>query len=69
MTRRSWTFRTAATTVAFAAAAATFSAAGVAQADSPSRPEAVDRHDPSPDKTTRSHDLKGPLSDTPGRPA
>lgn len=29
-----------------------------------SRPEAVDRHDPSPDKTTRSHDLKGPLSDT-----
>ncbi|MFF9099059.1 immune inhibitor A domain-containing protein [Streptomyces rubrogriseus] len=64
MTRRSWTFRTAATTVAFAAAAATFSAAGVAQADSPSRPEAVDRHDPSPDKTTRSHDLKGPLSDT-----
>nr|WP_167307407.1 immune inhibitor A domain-containing protein [Streptomyces tendae] len=64
VTRRSWTFRTAATTVAFAAAAATFSAAGVAQADSPSRPEAVDRHDPSPDKTTRSHDLKGPLSDT-----
>ncbi|GHA47579.1 protease [Streptomyces anthocyanicus] len=24
----------------------------------------MDRHDPSPDKTTRSHDLKGPLSDT-----
>ncbi|MFF4471173.1 immune inhibitor A domain-containing protein [Streptomyces sp. NPDC001599] len=64
MTRRSWTFRTAATTVALAAATATMSAAGVAQADSPSRPEAVDRHDPSPDKTTRSHDLKGPLSDT-----
>ncbi|AXL88913.1 protease [Streptomyces sp. CB09001] len=64
MTRRSWTFRTAATTVALAAATATLSAAGVAQADSPSRPEAVDRHDPSPDKTTRSHDLKGPLSDT-----
>ncbi|KOT94163.1 protease [Streptomyces sp. NRRL F-4707] len=61
---RSWKFRTAATTVAFAAAAATFSAAGVAQADSPSRPEAVNRHDPSPEKTTRSHDLKGPLSDT-----
>jgi immune inhibitor A len=36
----------------------------VAQADSPSRPEAVNRHDPGPDKTTRSHDLKGPLSDT-----
>ncbi|MET8669455.1 immune inhibitor A domain-containing protein [Streptomyces tendae] len=64
MTRRSWTFRTAATTVALAAATATLSAAGVAQADSPSRPEAVNRHDPSPDKTTRSHDLKGPLSDT-----
>ncbi|MGW5569263.1 immune inhibitor A domain-containing protein [Streptomyces tendae] len=64
MTSRSWTFRTAATTVALAAATATLSAAGVAQADSPSRPEAVNRHDPSPDKTTRSHDLKGPLSDT-----
>ncbi|MEU5143326.1 immune inhibitor A domain-containing protein [Streptomyces sp. NPDC021139] len=64
MTRRSWTFRTAATTVALAAATATLSAAGVAQADSPSRPEAVNRHDPSPDKTARSHDLKGPLSDT-----
>ncbi|MEU5626385.1 immune inhibitor A domain-containing protein [Streptomyces tendae] len=64
MTRRSWTFRTAATTVALAAATATLSAAGVAQADSPSRPEAVNRHDPSPDRTTRSHDLKGPLSDT-----
>ncbi|OMI89329.1 protease [Streptomyces sp. M1013] len=64
MTRRSWTFRTAATTVALAAATATLSAAGVAQADSPSRPEAVNRHDPSPDKTVRSHDLKGPLSDT-----
>ncbi|GAA2600500.1 MULTISPECIES: immune inhibitor A domain-containing protein [Streptomyces] len=64
MTRRSWTFRTAATTVALAAATATLSAAGVAQADSPSRPDAVNRHDPSPDKTTRSHDLKGPLSDT-----
>ncbi|GHA69448.1 protease [Streptomyces tendae] len=64
MTRRSWTFRTAATTVALAAATATLSAAGVAQADSPSRPDAVNRRDPSPDKTTRSHDLKGPLSDT-----
>jgi immune inhibitor A len=64
VTRRSWTFRTAATTVALAAATATLSAAGVAQADSPSRPEAVNRHDPGPDKTTRSHDLKGPLSDT-----
>ncbi|MCQ4198151.1 MULTISPECIES: immune inhibitor A domain-containing protein [Streptomyces] len=64
MTSRSWTFRTAATTVALAAATATLSAAGVAQADSPSRPDAVNRQDPSPDKTGRSHDLKGPLSDT-----
>ncbi|MFE5600071.1 immune inhibitor A domain-containing protein [Streptomyces coelicoflavus] len=64
MTRRPWTFRTAATTIALATATATLSAAGVAQADSPSRPEAVNRHDPSPDKTARSHDLKGPLSDT-----
>jgi immune inhibitor A len=64
VTRRPWTFRTAATTIALATATATLSAAGVAQADSPSRPEAVNRHDPSPDKTARSHDLKGPLSDT-----
>ncbi|MFC9470344.1 immune inhibitor A domain-containing protein [Streptomyces coelicoflavus] len=64
MTRRPWMFRTAATTIALATATATLSAAGVAQADSPSRPEAVNRHDPSPDKTARSHDLKGPLSDT-----
>ncbi|MFG2679048.1 immune inhibitor A domain-containing protein [Streptomyces sp. NPDC048392] len=64
MTRRSWTFRTAATTVALAAATATLSAAGVAQADAPARPEAVDRHDPDPAKGADSHDLKGPLSDT-----
>lgn len=64
MTSRSWTFRTAATTVALAAATATLSAAGVAQADSPARPEAVDRHDPHPAKGQDSHDLKGPLSET-----
>ncbi|MFH8972936.1 immune inhibitor A domain-containing protein [Streptomyces sp. NPDC017890] len=64
MTSRSWTFRTAATTVALAAATATLSAAGVAQADSPARPEAVDRHDPHPAKGMDSHDLKGPMSDT-----
>ncbi|MEU9518132.1 immune inhibitor A domain-containing protein [Streptomyces sp. NPDC048224] len=64
MTSRSWTFRAAATTVALAAATATLSAAGVAQADSPARPEAVDRHDPAPAKGTDSHDLKGPLSET-----
>ncbi|MFE0802294.1 immune inhibitor A domain-containing protein [Streptomyces sp. NPDC058812] len=64
MTSRSWKFRTAATTVALAAATATLSAAGVAQADSPARPEAVDRHDPHPAKGMDSHDLKGPMSDT-----
>ncbi|MEU3897937.1 immune inhibitor A domain-containing protein [Streptomyces sp. NPDC045251] len=64
MTRRSWTFRTAATTVALAAATATLSAAGVAQADAPAKPEAVDRHDPHPAKDMHSHDLKGPMSDT-----
>ncbi len=64
MTSRPWTFRAAATAVALAAATATLSAAGVAQADSPARPEAVDRHDPHPGKGTDSHDLKGPLSDT-----
>ncbi|MFJ8144908.1 immune inhibitor A domain-containing protein [Streptomyces sp. NPDC096048] len=64
MTSRSWKFRTAATTVALAAATATLSAAGVAQADSPARPQAVDRHDPHPEKGMDSHDLKGPLSDT-----
>ncbi|WP_217144087.1 immune inhibitor A domain-containing protein [Streptomyces sp. AC627_RSS907] len=64
MTSRSWTFRTAATTVALAAATATLSAAGVAQADSPARPEAVDRHDPHPEKGSHSHDLEGPLSKT-----
>lgn len=64
MTSRSWTLRTAATTVALAAAVATLSAAGVAQADSPARPDAVDRHDPDPAKGTDSHNLKGPLSDT-----
>ncbi|MGW7278146.1 immune inhibitor A domain-containing protein [Streptomyces sp. NPDC054844] len=64
MTSRSWKFRTAATTVALAAATATLSAAGVAQADSPARPEAVDRHDPHPAKGMDSHDLKGPMSET-----
>ncbi|GAA0651235.1 immune inhibitor A [Streptomyces thermocarboxydovorans] len=64
MTSRPWTFRAAATAVALATATATLSAAGVAQADSPARPPAVDRHDPHPAKGTDSHDLKGPLSDT-----
>ncbi|GAA4821648.1 immune inhibitor A domain-containing protein [Streptomyces ziwulingensis] len=64
MTGRSWTFRAAATTVAFAAAAATLSAATVAQADSPARPGAVDRHDPDPAKGTDEHNLDGPLSRT-----
>ncbi|GAA1414026.1 immune inhibitor A [Streptomyces thermospinosisporus] len=64
MTSRPWTFRAAATAVALATATATLSAAGIAQADSPARPQTVDRHDPHPAKGTDSHDLKGPLSDT-----
>ncbi|WP_371671138.1 immune inhibitor A [Streptomyces sp. NBC_00289] len=65
MTGRSWTFRTAATVVALAAASATFSAFAVAQAaDGGSAASAtVDRHDPQPVKTKK-HDLDGPLTKT-----
>ncbi|MEG3630049.1 immune inhibitor A domain-containing protein [Streptomyces poriticola] len=69
MTRRPWTFRAAATAVALAAAGATLSAAGVAQADAPARPQAVssdghDGHDPHPAKDNHAHDLDGPMSKT-----
>ncbi len=64
MTSRPWTLRAAATAVAIAAAGATLSAAGVAQADVPVRPEAVDRQDPHPAKDGHGHDLEGPLSKT-----
>ncbi|MBD0420799.1 immune inhibitor A [Streptomyces sp. TRM S81-3] len=64
MTRRSRTFRTAATAVALAAATATLSTATAAQADSPARPAAAEGHDPHPAKGMDSHDLEGPLSRT-----
>ncbi|MFF0084576.1 immune inhibitor A domain-containing protein [Streptomyces canus] len=65
MTDRSWTFRTAATIVALAAASATFSTFAVAQAaDSTStKASAVDRNDPQPAKA-REHDFDGPLTKT-----
>ncbi|MFF8971571.1 immune inhibitor A domain-containing protein [Streptomyces sp. NPDC014995] len=65
MTSRSWTFRTAATVVALAAASATFSTFAVAQAadSAPAKAPAVDRHDPQPAKA-HEHDFDGPLSKT-----
>ncbi|MFH8500089.1 immune inhibitor A domain-containing protein [Streptomyces coeruleorubidus] len=65
MTSRPWTFRAAAIGVALAAATATVSAYGVAQADDTSAPRSttVDRHDPA-DRHHGEHDLEGPLSKT-----
>ncbi|MET7735108.1 immune inhibitor A domain-containing protein [Streptomyces sp. NPDC005402] len=64
MTDRSWTFRTAATVVAIAAASATFSTFAVAQAaDNSAGTSAVDRQDPQPAKA-REHDFDGPLTKT-----
>ncbi|MEU0453093.1 immune inhibitor A domain-containing protein [Streptomyces sp. NPDC006129] len=66
MTSRPWTFRAAAIGVALAAATATLSAYGVAQADdhtSAPRPATVDRRDPA-DHQHDEHDLEGPLSKT-----
>ncbi|WP_416975744.1 immune inhibitor A domain-containing protein [Streptomyces sp. 4F14] len=65
MTSRSWTFRTAAITVALAAASATFSTFAVAQAadNGPAAAPAVDRHDPQPAEA-HEHDFDGPLSKT-----
>ncbi|MGC9536251.1 immune inhibitor A domain-containing protein [Streptomyces sp. UG1] len=62
MTSRPWTFRAAATTVALATAAATFSTFAVAQADE-GAPASVERHDPA-DRTHAEHDLEGPMSKT-----
>ncbi|MFF5038917.1 immune inhibitor A domain-containing protein [Streptomyces nigra] len=62
MTSRPWTFRTAATAVALATAAATFSTFAVAQADE-GAPASVDRRDPA-DRQHADHDLEGPLSKT-----
>ncbi|WP_328440361.1 immune inhibitor A [Streptomyces sp. NBC_00444] len=66
MTRRPWTFRAAATTVALAAATATISAFTVAQADTAAEPAAVNRHDPQPAKQAdeQEHDLDGPFTKT-----
>ncbi|MGX1475052.1 UNVERIFIED_CONTAM: immune inhibitor A [Streptomyces canus] len=65
MTDRSWTFRTAATVVALAAASATFSTFAVAQAadTTSTKASAVDRNDPQPAKA-REHDFDGPLTKT-----
>ncbi|WP_030603875.1 immune inhibitor A domain-containing protein [Streptomyces fulvoviolaceus] len=65
MTGRSWTFRTAATVVAIAAASATFSTFAVAQAADTKSAEApaADRRDPQPVKA-KEHDLDGPLTKT-----
>ncbi|MFI7297054.1 immune inhibitor A domain-containing protein [Streptomyces sp. NPDC050121] len=65
MTSRSWTFRTAATVVALAAATATFTTFAVAQAaeNSSAQAPAAGRHDPQPAKA-REHDFDGPLSKT-----
>lgn len=65
MTDRSWTFRTAATIVALAAASATFSTFAVAQAadGTSTKTSAVDRNDPQPAKA-REHDFDGPLTKT-----
>ncbi|MEU6376955.1 immune inhibitor A domain-containing protein [Streptomyces sp. NPDC046909] len=65
MPSRSWTFRAAATTVALAAATATFSTFAVAQAatDKSAETPAVDRHDPQPAKA-QEHDFDGPYSRT-----
>ncbi|WP_330345250.1 immune inhibitor A [Streptomyces longwoodensis] len=65
MSSRSWTFRTAATVVALAAASATFSTFAVAEAadTSSAGAPAVDRHDPQPVKA-KEHDFDGPLSKT-----
>ncbi|WP_328871705.1 immune inhibitor A [Streptomyces sp. NBC_00287] len=64
MTSRPWTFRAAATAVAFAAATATFSTFTMAQADDTAKSPAIDRHDPAPVHEEHEHNLDGPLSQT-----
>jgi immune inhibitor A len=65
VTSRSWTFRTAATVVALAAASATFTTFAVAQAAETGSVQApaADGQDPQPAKA-REHDFDGPLSKT-----
>lgn len=62
MTSRPWTFRTAATAVALATAAATFSTFAVAQAGE-GAPASVERHDPA-EHTHADHNLDGPMTKT-----
>jgi immune inhibitor A len=63
VTSRPWTFRTAATAVALATAAATFSTFAVAQADEGAPAASVERHDPA-EHTHADHNLDGPMSKT-----
>ncbi|MFD1661974.1 immune inhibitor A domain-containing protein [Streptomyces caeni] len=63
MTSRPWTFRAAATFVAFAAATAGLSATAAARPGPSTSAAAVNRHDPQPVKS-REHDFDGPLSKT-----
>ncbi|WP_406202119.1 MULTISPECIES: immune inhibitor A domain-containing protein [unclassified Streptomyces] len=63
MTSRPWTFRSAATAVALATAAATFSTFAVAQADEGAPAASVERHDPA-EHTHADHNLDGPMSKT-----
>ncbi|MEU3616049.1 immune inhibitor A domain-containing protein [Streptomyces sp. NPDC006872] len=65
MSSRTWTFRTAATVVALAAASATFTTFAVAQAaeNGSAKAPAADRQDPQPEKA-HEHDFDGPLSKT-----
>ncbi|MFJ7078154.1 immune inhibitor A domain-containing protein [Streptomyces sp. NPDC098781] len=63
MTSRPWTFRTAATAVALATAAATFSTFAVAHADEGAPAASVERHDPA-EHTHADHNLDGPMSKT-----
>ncbi|MER8005755.1 immune inhibitor A domain-containing protein [Streptomyces sp. NPDC094149] len=64
MTLKHWTFRTGAVGVALAAATATFSTFGVAQAADSAKSATVDRRDPAAAQSTKEHDLDGPLSKT-----
>lgn len=69
MTDRSWTFRTAATIVAIAAASATFSTFAVAQAaEKPAGTPAVDRQDPQLYQGEGAR-LRRPVQPHAGRPA
>ncbi|MCL6669744.1 immune inhibitor A domain-containing protein [Streptomyces panaciradicis] len=64
MTLKPWTFRAGAVGVALAAATATLSTFGVAQAADSAKSATVDRRDPAAAQSTKEHDLDGPLSKT-----